>query len=484
MSAPSARCPALVVAAPASGQGKTTVVAALARLHARAGRRVRVFKCGADYLDPHWHELASGAPVHPLDLWMTGEADCRQRLHAAAAEADLILVEGVMGLFDGDASVAALARRLGIPVLAVIDAHAMGGTFGALALGLRSYWPDLPWAGVLANRVAGERHARMLQDGLRSASDWLGALPPVSIAGEGRGKPGGLLPERQLGLVAARELPDALVRLDAAANALAATPLGMLSPRDWQRWAVDFAAPPDAPAAPAPLLAGRRVAVARDAAFCLVYEANLQTLRQLGAQVEIFAPLQGEPLPACDALWLPGGFPELHASALASLTHLREQLRRHIAAGRPVWAEGGGMLALLQSVTLADGCCLPLWDLLPGHATLRQRLQGLGPRSWQPVADGAQSLAKKQAPTAARRLPDATPAAPVADGALRGHTFHYSSVDAPDLAITGHAVRPAPEEAQAGAEPVYRHGSVHASYFHAWFPSAPRAVARLLGATP
>ncbi|RZJ59907.1 MAG: cobyrinic acid a,c-diamide synthase, partial [Acidovorax sp.] len=128
-----ARCPAILIAAPASGQGKTTVTAALARLHARQGRRVRVFKCGPDFLDPHWHRLASGAPVHQLDLWMNGADDCAQRLHAAAQEADLILIEGVMGLFDGDPSAADLAQRFGLPVLAVIDASAMAGTFGALA---------------------------------------------------------------------------------------------------------------------------------------------------------------------------------------------------------------------------------------------------------------------------------------------------------------------------------------------------------------
>ena len=132
-------CPALLVAAPASGQGKTTVSAALARLHARQGRRVRVFKCGPDFLDPYWHMLASGAPVYQLDLWMTGEADCRARLAAAAREADLILVEGVMGLFDGEPSSADLAQRLGLPVLAVVDASAMAGTFGALAYGLQNY---------------------------------------------------------------------------------------------------------------------------------------------------------------------------------------------------------------------------------------------------------------------------------------------------------------------------------------------------------
>ncbi|MGP1684235.1 MAG: nucleotide-binding protein, partial [Giesbergeria sp.] len=130
-------CPALLVAAPASGQGKTTVVAALARLHARQGRRVRVFKCGPDFLDPHWHQLASGAPVHSLDLWINGADDCATRLHAAAQEADLVLIEGVMGLFDGEPSAADLARRFGVPVLAVVDASAMAGTFGALAHGLR-----------------------------------------------------------------------------------------------------------------------------------------------------------------------------------------------------------------------------------------------------------------------------------------------------------------------------------------------------------
>ena len=117
-----ARCPALLIAAPASGQGKTTVTAALARLHTRRGLRVQVFKCGPDFLDPHWHQLASGQLVHQLDLWMNGEADCRQRLHAAAQSNDLILIEGVMGLFDGTPSAADLAQHFGVPALAVVDA--------------------------------------------------------------------------------------------------------------------------------------------------------------------------------------------------------------------------------------------------------------------------------------------------------------------------------------------------------------------------
>ncbi|MEO6319407.1 MAG: cobyrinic acid a,c-diamide synthase, partial [Polaromonas sp.] len=198
--------PAILIAAPASGQGKTTVACALARLHARQGRRVRVFKCGPDFLDPYWLTLASGAPVHQLDLWMTGEADCAQRLHDAALQADLIIVEGVMGLFDGQPSAADLAQRFGLKVVAVIDASAMAGTFGALAWGLQHYREGLPFAGVLANRVASPGHAVMLEDGLRDPAQWLGALMRSADF---------TLPERHLGLVMDHELGDALQRLDA-----------------------------------------------------------------------------------------------------------------------------------------------------------------------------------------------------------------------------------------------------------------------------
>lgn len=448
---PSARCPALLISAPASGQGKTTVVAALARLHTRRGLRVRVFKCGPDFLDPHWHQLASGAPVHQLDLWMTGEADVRARLHAAAQECDLVLIEGVMGLFDGTPSAADLAQRLGLPVMAVVDASAMAGTFGALAYGLQHYQPGLRWAGVLANRVASSRHAQMLADGLREPEHWLGALVRVSVD-DAAAPPADLLPERHLGLVSAQEVPDGLARLDAAADALAQTPLGQLALADWQaHWAVDFAAPAAGALPTTALLQGRTVAVARDAAFSFIYPANIDCLRSLGAQVVFFSPLQDAALPPCDALWLPGGYPELHARQLAANATLRASLQDHVAAGKPVWAECGGMVALCESITLASGECQPLWGLLPGHATQQRRLAGLGPQqlAWQ-------------------------------GHTLRGHTFHYSTLasDAPAVARTA---RPGEGAMPGAGEALYRHGSIHASYFHAWFASSPAAVAALLG---
>ena len=157
-------CPALFVSAPASNQGKTTVTAALARLHAAQGRVVRVFKTGPDFLDPMIHERASGQPAYQLDLWMGGEDHCRTLLYMGAGEADLILIEGVMGLFDGTPSSADLARLLGVPVLAVIDAESMAQSFGAIAHGLASYRADVPFYGVLANRVAGARHAERSEE--------------------------------------------------------------------------------------------------------------------------------------------------------------------------------------------------------------------------------------------------------------------------------------------------------------------------------
>lgn len=440
-------CPAVLIAAPASGQGKTTVAAALARLLTRQGRRVTVFKCGPDFLDPHWHALASGRPVHQMDLWMTGEADCRARLSAAAATSDLIIVEGVMGLFDGEPSAADLAQRFGLPVLAVIDASAMAGTFGALAFGLQHYRPHMPWAGVLANRVASERHAGMLQSSVREPHQWLGALlrnPALS------------LPERHLGLTVASEVVDAMARLDAAADALALTLLGQMSLLDLQRWNVSFSTA-DADAAAddaikAQLLAGRIVAVARDAAFCFIYEANLDCLRALGAELVFFSPLADAALPECDAVWLPGGYPELHAEKLGANTSLRDSLKAHVAREKPVWAECGGMMVLFETLVTADGHSEAQWGLLPGTVSLQKRLAALGPQQWR-----------------------------TAHGVLRGHTFHYSTCATP-LAANDRTARPGQAPAPESGEAVYQAGSIRASYFHAWFGSSPAATASLFGA--
>ena len=437
-------CPAILIAAPASGQGKTTVACALARLHARQGRQVRVFKCGPDFLDPYWLTLASGAPVHQLDLWMTGAADCAQRLHDAAQDADLIIVEGVMGLFDGQPSAADLAQRFGLKVVAVIDASAMAGTFGALAWGLQHYREGLCFAGVLANRVASPGHAVMLQDSLRDPAQWLGAVMRNEAL---------TLPERHLGLVMDHELGDALQRLDAAADALAATRLGQMSDDDLQAWAVDFQGR-DAPAQdfPAGSLQGVTVAVARDAAFCFLYAANIDCLQAMGAELAYFSPLADDSLPDCDALWLPGGYPELHGQTLTANSAMKSSIAAHVQSGKPVWAECGGMMALFDEIIDTDGVSQPMWGVLPGSVTMQKRLAALGPQQLE-----------------------------MPGGTLRGHTFHYSTCATP-LPVARRTQAAPGRSLRGEGEALYVYGStgaVKASYFHAWFASSPAAAARL-----
>ncbi|MCQ4273474.1 cobyrinate a,c-diamide synthase [Pseudomonas kuykendallii] len=421
-------CPTLLIAAPASGQGKTTVTAALARLHARQGRRVRVFKCGPDFLDPMILERASGQPVYQLDLWMVGEAECRRQLWQAAQEADLILVEGVMGLFDGTPSAADLARTFGLPVLAVIDAAAMAQTFAAVAHGLATFQADLPFSGVLANRVGSARHAELLRASLPATQRWYGGLPRAA---------GFELPCRHLGLVQAEELLDLDQRLDSAADALAASADTALPA------AVSFAAPQEEGDVE-PLLRGVRIGVARDAAFAFVYAANLDLLRRLGAELCFFSPLDDETLPAVDSLYLPGGYPELHLARLAGNRPMRAAIRAHHAAGKPILAECGGMLYLLDGLSDRHGQRGEMLGLLPGEARLQPRLAAL-----------------------------ALQAVDLPEGRVRGHTYHHSTLDCALQPLA----RGACPNGRGAAEAVYRQGRLTASYIHFYMPSNPRAAA-------
>lgn len=422
-----ASCPALLIAAPASGAGKTSVTAALARHFSNQGRRVRVFKTGPDFIDPGIHERASRNPVYQLDLWMVGEEECRRRLAQAARAADLILIEGVMGLFDGTPSSADLAERFGIPVLAVIDASAQAQTFGALALGLASYRPTLPFSGVLANRVAGAGHAEMLRSSLPPSIPWAGWMANEREAA---------LPERHLGLVLAEEQEDLDHKLDQLAAGL------MLSESMLPR-PMGFSS--HAHAALAPWLAGTRIGIARDHAFAFMYRANLDLLAAMGAQLVFFSLLGDQSLPDADAYYLPGGYPELHLEVLSAHHGMRAGLAAAHAAGKPIVAECGGMMALFDAITTVDGQRFPMWGLLPGEAIMQPQLGGLG----------------LQAIT----LPE---------GTLRGHTFHYSTTCTSLLPL-------AVAEKQSGSagEAVYRIGRLTASYLHLYWPSNPEAAARL-----
>ena len=421
-------CPALLIGATGSGQGKTTVTAALARYHRNQGRQVRVFKCGPDFLDPMILERASGHPVETLDLWITGEQDARRRLYEAAGAADLILIEGVMGLFDGHPSSADLAERLQIPVLATINAAAMAQTFGALAHGLASFRPTVPVIGVFGNRVSGARHFELLTESLPAELPAFGYLLAAAEVA---------LPSRHLGLVQAEEVADLDARLDAAAQRLVWTPGDALPST-----AFEPAAAPELPA----WLRGRSIAVARDPAFAFLYPANRELLERMGAELVEFSPVAGERLPPADAVYLPGGYPELYLDALAGNQGLKQDLAAHVAADRPLLAECGGMLYLLERLTDADGQGAPMAGLLAGEARMQRRLAGLGP---QEVT-----------------LPE---------GTLRGHTFHHSKLESPLAPLT----RARCPNGRPTAEAVFRQGRLTASYVHFYFPSNPAAAARL-----
>ena len=419
----------LLVSAMASGQGKTSVTAALARKLVKQGKRVRVFKCGPDFIDPMLLERASGAPVQSLDLWMVGIEQCRQQLAQAALVADVILIEGVMGLYDGMPSSADLAREFGVPVMVVIDASAMAQTAGALVHGLRDYGP-VEMAGVIANRIASTGHASMVAASLRDIP-LFATLPRQDKS----------LPERHLGLVLPNEVDDIEELLDQLADQL------VFDDAAWNKLrAMRIAISPAAAASPMPL-SGRTIAVARDAAFMFLYPANVDTLQSLGARLTYFSPVADEPVPQnADAVYLPGGYPELHAQALSQASNWQASIRAAHANGIPIVAECGGMMALASSLTDQSGACWPMAGVLPGTVSMQKRLAGLGPQGWT-----------------------------TADGVIRGHTFHYSKLETELTPVAYTVKHPSGIEGEA----LYQTGSLTASYFHAYFPSNPAAVATL-----
>lgn len=420
----------ILVSAAASGQGKTTVTAALARRLMREGQRVRIFKTGPDFLDPMILRRASGAEVYALDLWMVGLEQCRRLLAQAAQEADVILIEGVMGLYDGNPSSADLARAFGVPVVVVLDASKMSQTAGALVLGLQQYGP-VELAGVIVNHVAGASHAQMVAQGIRNVP-LLATLPRQQAS----------LPERHLGLVQPEEIAEVDQVLDSLADRIE------LNMDAWNEIApVDLEDVPSSSISQLPLLAGKNIAIARDAAFAFVYPANLECLREAGATLQFFSPLNDEPIPAdADAVYIPGGYPELHCATLSSARRWQDSMRAAHAADMPILAECGGMMVAAESLTDAQGTQWPMLGLLPGQVVMQPRLAGIG----------MQSLATEQ-------------------GELRGHAFHYSTLTTPTEPVA-QTVR---HSNGAVGEAVYRQRGLTATYFHAYFSSCPAAMARI-----
>jgi cobyrinic acid a,c-diamide synthase len=424
------QCPVLLLCAPGSGHGKTSITAGLARLHHRQGRRVRCFKIGPDFIDPSILLQACGSPVYNLDLWMMGVDHCRKLLWEAAEEADLILVEGAMGLFDGTPSTADVALTFGLPIVPVINAASMAQTFAAIVHGMTTFRHGLQVAGVVANRVASSRHEELLRKELPLQL-------PLTIV---KRSEDAIIPERHLGLQLGGEISDLDVRLDKLADLLEGTALAQLPPP------IEFYPPPETERTITPLLNGLSIAVASDQAFSFLYRANLEWLQRMGAQLHLFSPLENAILPRVDAIYLPGGYPELHAEKLAAGKTIANQIRSHVEASKPLLAECGGMLYLADTLSDLNNDKHAMLGLLRGEVSMGQRLAALGAQQLE--IDGA---------------------------IMRGHTFHYSSLET-SISAAWRAITPDGRNGEA----IYRIGSMVASYVHWYFPSNPLLVASWL----
>ncbi|WP_220752008.1 cobyrinate a,c-diamide synthase [Shewanella sp. KT0246] len=425
--AKSAYCPALFITAPSSGSGKTTVVAAMARYWRNKGLNVRVFKTGPDYIDPMFHEVASGNKAYQLDIGMMGLEACQRHLYQAAKQADLILIEGVMGMYDGKHHSAELARQLNVPLMAVIPASGMAQTFGAIAYGLANYQADTQLFGVVANEVGSLGHAKLLQDSLPKGIAFCGSLPKnAEIA----------LPEQHLGLTQAHELTSLDSMLNTAAKLLSKTcELPLPEPIEFS-----YQTNPSV----APLLKGVRVGIAKDAAFSFIYHDNVELLTKMGATISDFSPITDSKLPEVDALYLPGGYPESYQSELSNNQPMLSAIRQHITSAKPTLAECGGMLYLLEQFQDAHGNKAQFVGAMQGKGTLHKKLKGIGMVS-----------------------------ANIAPTPLTGHTFHYSTLDTNETSIFI-----ASQQGKVRAiEPVYLISKTLASYTHWYWPSNPSFIA-------
>ncbi|WP_318567105.1 cobyrinic acid a,c-diamide synthase [Salinigranum marinum] len=384
----------LVVAGTASGVGKTVTTLALCRALIDGGRTVQPAKAGPDFIDPSHHAVVCDRPSRTLDPWLQGKAGTRRNY--ARGDGDVCVVEGMMGLYDGDTSTAAVAAGLGLPVVLVVDAAAGMESVAATALGFRAYAAesghDVDVVGVVAARAHGGRHAAGIRDALPDGLAYLGRTPPRDDLS---------IPERHLGLHMGRESPPDDAALAAAADCLDADrALELAREPPWFPVETD-PIPEHGSADPPPT-----VAVARDDAFCFVYPATVERLRER-ATVVTFSPVAGDDLPSCDAVYLPGGYPERFAADLAGGPTL-DQVADVAADGVPVWGECGGLMALAETLTV-DGRDHRMAGVLPAVVRLSGELQAL---------DHVDLRAERGTLTAR------------AGETRRGHEFHYSTADA------------------------------------------------------
>lgn len=447
----------ILVAGTHSGCGKTTVSLGLMAALARRGLRVAPFKVGPDFIDPGHHRRAAGHPSRNLDGWMLPPEANTRILHRAAGNADVAVVEGVMGLYDGvdgrseSGSTAETAKRLGLPVLLVVDARSMARSAAALVLGFERFDPQVPFAGVVFNRLGSARHLRYLRDALE------GAVRTPCLGGFVRDD-ALAMPERHLGLVTVEDHPLDELRVERLANMVA----GGLDLDDLLHRLPDIATADAGPhPAPEPTAPKVRVGIARDRAFCFYYEDNLEGLTRHGAELVPFSPIDAPALPRdLDGLYIGGGYPELHAAALAVNAGLRAEIRAASAAGMPIYAECGGFMYLCEHLRDLSGAAAPMVGCFPFTSRMLPRLKSLGYREVRFARDTILG-----------------PAGSVA----RGHEFHYSELE-PASGPVDRAYAAAAADGSSTAVQGYVSNRTLAGYVHLHFGSAPDAPAAFVTA--
>jgi cobyrinic acid a,c-diamide synthase len=433
---------ALLVSGTASGVGKTTVALAIMSGLRRRGLAVQPFKCGPDFLDTGHHTRICGRKARNLDTWMLSEEANRCVLQNAAHDADVLVAEGMMGLFDGKSgnrqtgSTAEIAKLLKLPVVLVVDAAKTARSIAAVVLGFEMFDPELRLAGVILNRVATERHYEMLRAAIESSCKtrilgWLPRDPAIAI------------PERHLGLQGAAE---AEVEDDAAIDIMAALAEKYLDLDSLVelRCGLDLDETGVAGVENSRAVEGVRIGVPSDHAFSFYYEDNLDLLREQGAEIVRFSPLHDRFLPTgLDALYLGGGYPELHAGQLSSNRQMIEEVRAFAASGRPIYAECGGMIYLSENLRTTEGVNYTMAGVLPLSIQMTGKLVQFGYVAVKFTEDGLLG-------------PKGT--------TVRGHSFHYSSIVSRGDIATNYRV----QYSMSGKEELegFRQGNVLASYVH------------------
>ena len=436
----------LILAAPASGSGKTLVTAGLARHLRGHGLGVAIAKAGPDFIDPTFHSAASRKPCLNLDVWGMRPATLARLVADLEAGADIVLCEGVMGLFDGTGrdgeagSTAELARVTGWPLVLVVDVRGQGASVAALLRGFASHQPSVPLAGVIFNRVASERHAALL------AAAAARHLPRLACLGSLPADPGLVLPSRHLGLVPAGENGEAEAVIERCATHIGA----FVDVERLLSLALGSVLSAAARAVPVPTL-GRRIAVARDEAFCFAYHTLLEGWRSEGAELSFFSPLADErPDAAADAVYLPGGYPELSVDRLASAEAFITGLRRAAANGAAVYGECGGYMVLGDALIDREGRSRRMSGLLPLMTSFAERRMHLGYR---------RAILRVRTPLGA------------AGAVFRGHEFHYATIVRQSAATPLFSVL-GPADEDLGAYGL-RQGSVFGSFIHLIDREAP-----------